>query len=228
VSFKFKPKPTSEISIFPSSCHKTAVNAETHYKPSHVASSFTPKLDKGQQKITAWTHHRPFISGITPNPTAHPKQVQPSHPRQLLEDHLQPFGTPLPAIDKTKILRVCLQNTQHSINISGDGLELSYMMMNLAELNVSLYTPISPNVDWKNPSNWAKTCRFFRNTFQQVHLSAVSSDIGLGPIYINKSLVVGSAILTFSCGHLKYPNHSQMIAVWAPFPLPPFREKGIN
>lgn len=70
-------------------------------------------------------------------------------------------------------------------------------MMNLAAWDISLCAPISPNVNWMNPSNWTKMHRLFRNTFQQVHLSAISSDIGLGLNYINNILVGSAAILTF-------------------------------
>jgi hypothetical protein len=70
-------------------------------------------------------------------------------------------------------------------------------MMNLAAWDISLCAPISPNGNWMNPSNWTKMHHLFRNTFQQVHLSAISSDIGLGLNYINNNLLGSAAILTF-------------------------------
>jgi hypothetical protein len=68
---------------------------------------------------------------------------------------------------------------------------------NLKILGVSMFAAISPNVNWKNSSNWVRTKQLFRPHFNQVHLSASSSDIGNDPLYINKHLVGGSALLTF-------------------------------
>jgi hypothetical protein len=60
-----------------------------------------------------------------------------------------------------------------------------------------MFVPISPNVNWKNHSNWSCTRQLFCQHFHQVHISAISSDIGLQPLYLNKHLVAGTAILSF-------------------------------
>jgi len=71
--------------------------------------------DKTQQKITKWTSHRPFIDQV-PSRNFHNIQ-SPTSPHQVFDDHLRPFGTPLPVVDHTHFLRVRIQNTQHSFNL---------------------------------------------------------------------------------------------------------------
>jgi hypothetical protein len=60
-----------------------------------------------------------------------------------------------------------------------------------------MFVSMSPNINWKNHSNWSRTRQFFCPHFTQAHLSAASSDIGLHPLYINKHLIGGTAILSF-------------------------------
>ncbi len=43
---------------------------------------------------------------------------------QIYSAHLNPYGTSLPLVDQTKFLRVCFQNTQHSFQLQGDGIEI--------------------------------------------------------------------------------------------------------
>jgi hypothetical protein len=74
---------------------------------------------------------------------------------------------------------------------------MSSMIQNLKLIDVSMFIPISPNINWQNNSNWSRTHQIFRPHFNQVHLSAVSSAVGLDPLYLNKYLIGGSAILTF-------------------------------
>jgi hypothetical protein len=45
-----------------------------------------------------------------------------------------------------------------------------------------MFAPISLNVNWYNQNNWVRTKHLYRPCFQQVHLTAVSSDIGLNRI----------------------------------------------
>jgi hypothetical protein len=74
---------------------------------------------------------------------------------------------------------------------------MSSIIQNLKKLDISMFCPISPNVNWHNSSNRSRTHQIFCLHFSQVHLSAVSSDIGLDPLYLKKHLIGGSAILTF-------------------------------
>lgn len=121
----------------------------------------------------------------------------PSYPHQTFSAHIERFGTPLPVVDHTNVLRICMQNTQYDFKIYGDGLEISNIISNLKNIGASMFVPISPNINWKNRTNWTKTKNIFRSHFQQVHISTTSSNIGNDPLYFNKNLIGGSAILTF-------------------------------
>jgi hypothetical protein len=68
-----------------------------------------------QQKIKKWLVHRPFIPGITPHPS-NSNINSPSNPRETYTGHFTPYGTPLHPINSTRILRLCMQNTQFSSN----------------------------------------------------------------------------------------------------------------
>jgi hypothetical protein len=74
---------------------------------------------------------------------------------------------------------------------------MSNIISHLVSIGVSMFIPISPNINWKNISSWSRTKQLFRTHFKQVHLSAISSDMGLHPLYFHKNLIGGSAILTF-------------------------------
>jgi len=50
----------------------------------------------------------------------------PSNPHETYTDHLTPYGTPLHPIDSTRILRLCMQNTQFSFQLFNDGLDISH------------------------------------------------------------------------------------------------------
>jgi hypothetical protein len=152
-------------------------------------------LDKRQTSITQWTCHCPLIAQVPFHVAM--QHSSPTMPNQIYNDHLIPYGTPLPIVDHTKILRACAQNTQHSFKLYGDDILLCSSIDNLLELGASMCDPISPNINWHNPLNWLRTRHLFQQNFKQVHLSAVSSDIGLEKQYIDKSLIGGSAILTF-------------------------------
>ena len=149
-----------------------------------------------QQRIKPWCVHCPFIPGITPHHFE--SNIEgPSNPRKTYTGHLTPYGTPLHPIDSTRILRLCMQNTQFSFQLFNDGLDLSHILHHLPLLHVSMFVPISPNVIWNNPSNWTQTKQIFHPLSRQIHLSACSSNFGIGSEYLHKSLVGGNAILTF-------------------------------
>jgi hypothetical protein len=120
----------------------------------------------------------------------------PSTSSQIFLDHLTPFGNPISMVDHTKILRVCMQNTQHDFRLYGDGIKISTISNQLQPLGINMFVPISPNVNWLNPSNWTQTRQLFRLNFHQVSVSTVSSNIGLDPLYLHKNLIGGAAILT--------------------------------
>ena len=100
-------------------------------------------------------------------------------------------------MDHTHFLRVRIQNTQHSFNLYGDGIEIESSIDNLHELGAFMFAPIRPNVNWHNQNNWVSSKQLFHPCFQQVHVLAVSSDIGLEPQFAQRNLIGGLAISTF-------------------------------
>jgi len=179
-------------------------------QPTDLPSSPTPcttSKPPSQLHITQWTCHRPFIAQVTYGPT--PSTHGPTNPRHEYTQHLKPFGAPLPEIDHTKILRVRMQNTQHSFQLYGDNIHMLNITYNLKSIGAFMSTPISPNVNWKNLSNWSRTHQIFRHLFNQVHLSAVSRNIGCEKEYINKTLIGGSALLTFGLWASKVSHYTQ-------------------
>jgi hypothetical protein len=118
-----------------------------------------------QQSIKQWTAHRPFIPNIPLGASSSHNPVIPSDPHQMFTAHLEPFGTPLPIIDPTPHLQVCMPNTQHDFKIYGDGIELSSIIDNLKSFGIGMLIPISLNVNLINPSNWARTHQIFRAHF---------------------------------------------------------------
>jgi hypothetical protein len=76
------------------------------------------------------------------------------HTQQAFTSHLSPFGMYIPDIEHTKFLRVCMQNTQHSFQIYGDGLELTSTIDQLKNIGVSMFSAISPNINWHNYIHW--------------------------------------------------------------------------
>jgi hypothetical protein len=195
IQFLSQPSPGSILLTDPLPYH-LPTNLK-HYHPQITNLSATK-----QSSIKKWAAHTPFISNVPSSSSSTSIQItseyqHPTNPRQHYSTHLSPFGMPLPLIDPTKTLRVCIQNTQHDFKLYGDGLELSSIMEHLQTIGSSMFVPVSPNVNWKNHSNGTHTRQIFRPHFNQVHLSTVSSDIGLHLLYLNKRLVGGTAIVSF-------------------------------
>jgi len=150
----------------------------------------------GQQHISNWTYHHPFIPGISyNNPSTLPNV--PHDPHSAFVNHLIPFGTPIKSVDATKILRVIVLNTQHLFQIYGDAIDMAKIIFHLKTLGTSMFVPISPNVNWCNPSNWVRTKQRFREISHYIHLSANCSDNGKQQSYLATSIVGGTAILSF-------------------------------
>jgi hypothetical protein len=123
--------------------------------------------------------------------------------------HLEPFGTPLTIPDPSKNLRIVMQNTQFTFHITNEDHEKLHAIEQLYNLQTSIFVSISPNVNWNNPSHWVSFKQPFKRTFQQIHISATSSDIGKEPYYRNKpNLTGGAAILSFNQWASKVCNTS--------------------
>jgi hypothetical protein len=159
-----------------------------HTQPSTVTRAQT------QRKITDWTVLTPFISNIATN-SSPPANIS---PRVHVSDYLLPYGTPLPEIDGTKTLCICMQNPKFYFKLYDDAVDITNILINLKELQVQMFIPISPNVNWLNHSNWLCTKNLFCLLSSHIHISANSSDMGSNKEYFNKQLVGGTAIIT-SC-----------------------------
>lgn len=111
---------------------------------------------------------------------------------------LQPYGHDLQQIDSTKTFRIIMQNPQFALQITKGNHEHIQLIKHLSDLQVSSFAAISPNVNFCNMSNIAKFKYPFRQIFQQVHVSASSSDFGRLPLYTKReTLTGGNAILSF-------------------------------
>lgn len=62
-----------------------------------------PSLTSTQCKITEWTSHRPFISGIALDKSSCLNN-NPMASHQHFNQHLSPSGTTLPVVDHTRII----------------------------------------------------------------------------------------------------------------------------
>jgi len=153
----------------------------------HIATSTTPQFtptctpplvcSKQQQTLDHWTIHRPFHTGISPK-DSHTLVPQPKGPRDIFTDHLLPYGTTIKPVNKTNTLRICFQNTQFAFQLYNGDIEIQQIIRNLVNLEVGIFVPISPNVNWENNSNWVRIKQLFTGVSRPVHLTAMSSTIG--------------------------------------------------
>lgn len=106
-------------------------------------------------------------------------------------------GSMLPQIDPTNTIRIIMQNTQHSLQLTNNKYNSIQLTRNLKEAHTAIFAAISPNINWHNPSHKIQFKYPFTRMFQQTHISAVSSDVGKLPNYIyTPTLVGGAAIIT--------------------------------
>ncbi len=152
--------------------------------------------DCRQQNIKRWTVFHPFHANIPQQQSDSTIPNQLSHAREIFLDHLTPYGSPIMGIDPIKILRVFVLNTQHSLQIYRDNLKMLPLISSIIYTGAQMFMPISPNVNWTNPSNVIQTKHIFRELHTRTHLSTISSSIELDREYINSSLVGGAAIIT--------------------------------
>jgi hypothetical protein len=122
----------------------TLINSQ---QPQSITNNDRRQLKK-QQNINQWIYHRTFHPNIPQGQKILATPNKPRHAREFFSDHLSPFGSPISEIDPTKMLTVCVQNTQHAFQIFGDGLEMIQIMDNLVKLGIQMLVPISPNVFW--------------------------------------------------------------------------------
>jgi len=102
-----------------------------------------------------------------------------------------------------------MQNTQFSFQLYSDGIETSTLIDQLIFHDVQMYTPISPNINWNNISNWVKTKNIFRCWSHQIHLSSTSNKIGQDTDYFSKGKVGSAAIITTGLWASKVTDYFQ-------------------
>jgi hypothetical protein len=177
----------------------------TSYNLSQVNTSSTcTQMDEDNEStVTPPQTRSKKITDYIPTRTSHDNnQTSCTH-------HLDPFGTPLTIPDPSKNLRIMMQNTQFTFQITNEDHEKLHAIEQLYNLQTSIFVSISPNVNWNNPSHWVSFKQPFKRTFQQIHISATSSDIGKEPHYRNKpNLTGGAAILSLNHWASKVCNTS--------------------
>lgn len=134
------------------SSHSLANTVANEYSVSKLMTTEA----SSQKKNRDWTSFRPFIphdaSGPNTNPSSHPGNA-----KALFENHLIPFSTQISIIDHTKILRICVQNTQHLFQLYVDAIDISLLVANVKSFGASNFVLINPNINWCNINNWACT-----------------------------------------------------------------------
>jgi hypothetical protein len=106
-----------------------------------------------------------------------------------------PYGTPFPSIDPTTTMHIIMQNTQYSLQLSNDEATAIQTILNLKTLGASIYTAISPNINWCNSSNTVSFKRKFTKEFKQIHINATSSNIGKHPNYFHQQNLTGGVAI---------------------------------
>jgi hypothetical protein len=111
-STTFHPDPTQPKQDFSPSPHNLSP-PNIHYSQENI---FTSAIDgpSSQQSIKKWLLHHPFPAGVPLTGADLSRFHDPSHPHDVFSDHQLPYGSPIPVINTSKILRICAQNTQHS------------------------------------------------------------------------------------------------------------------
>jgi hypothetical protein len=110
-----------------------------------------------QASLHRWTINR--IEGV-------PKKPETSE----IKDDIIPYGTTFPSIDPTTTLRIIMQNTQYSMQLTQDDEKTLQTIANLKSLEASIFTAISPNINWNNASNVVAFKRKFNHAYNQVHI----------------------------------------------------------
>jgi hypothetical protein len=104
-----------------------------------------------QTKITYFTCHRPFYSGIAPSDI------------QIDTEAFLPEGYMPPMIDPTRTMRIIMQNPQYSLQLTNENVNTLQLTSNLKELSTAVFVAISPNINWHNPSHRAQ----FKHPFNE-------------------------------------------------------------
>jgi hypothetical protein len=86
------------------------------------------------------------------------------------------------------------------MQLTKDNPNIPRTLLNLKQLEASVFVAISPNVNWCNTSNHIAMKHYFRKAYKQVHISATSSDLGKDPQYFQRPTLIGGAAI-FTLDH---------------------------
>jgi hypothetical protein len=148
---------------------------------------------------TSIFHHGEQDRTTTKQPLIHQWTINRSNDIEGTNNQdILPFGTEFPPHDPQTTLQIVMQNTQYSLQLTQEDASALHTITNLKSIGASIFTAISPIVNWCNASNHINFKRKSNKAFQQIHISATSSNIGHDPNYFGqKNLTGGVAILTF-------------------------------
>lgn len=133
---------------------QTALEQPTSYSNHAQPHTAQSTLTQTQLMDTQLARRPYLITDWLPTvETAHQRYSAPS---SMANRPLEPFGHALSPPDNARTLRIISQNTQYALQLSQDGMAIQQTIENLQTLEASIFIAISPNINWANPSHWAK------------------------------------------------------------------------
>jgi hypothetical protein len=145
-------------------------------------SECAPSPQTGQShtaKNTEWIVHCPFYTGINLNHMGSDTKA-PDDDIEVEDNALS--GILLPPIDPTRTLRLIMQNTQYSLQLTNENANMMQLIQNPKQMETSVFVAISPNVKWHNPLNKVLFKCPFNLLYKQVYICS-SSDLGFTQLH---------------------------------------------
>ncbi len=94
-------------------------------------------------------------------------------------------------------MQIIMQNTQYSMQLTKNNPNIPQTLLNLKQLEALVFMANSPNINWCNKSNQIAIKHHLWRAYKQVHILAISGDIGKDPHYFQwPTLIGGAAIFT--------------------------------
>jgi hypothetical protein len=166
-------------------------------------SSFIALNDSTQSIISVTSHH--INDSFPPNciKTKSNKNVT-NYTLSLLnwipvKDDLleppEPFGGPLDDIDPTITVCIIVQNPQYSLQLRRLNSEIYKTIKNLQHLQAAVFGASSANINWCNTSNTQAFKDSFTRSYNHIHISLMSSNIGNHSLYKNYHNLPGGAAI---------------------------------
>jgi hypothetical protein len=190
---------TSSSTATPGSCNISQYQGRTPTNNPHINPDV---YDTGHQLLS------PPISQCAPPNQKQRSILQWATPRHaenividdppLINAPITPYGTQLPPISHTNTLRIIMQNTQYAMQLPHNTPDHIDTILNLKQLDASIFVAISPNVNWYNASNTVAFKKSFQQQYKQIHISSATSRLGKDKQYFNRQTLQGGvAVVTF-------------------------------